>query len=138
MPPRHQRLFEITDPQGKNIAHGELDKQACEFWKVEPQTFYAHPPLPKEWTNSWYDTIGWAIEHLNEFNNAKSGWEEVKGILWIIQSRDLHNILWEGSSVYTNNHLQNRLESIRDFLKPYFGLIDHWSNKGYRPVQIKF
>lgn len=123
--------FQIHNPQGIAIDLKELDKEACEFWKVEHnEILYAHPPLKEYWTNSWFDSIGWAIHHPEGYTSKKeSPWNDVKCTLWTIQARAMYK------NLYSEEFL-TELNTTKIFLKPYFDLIDHWESKGYIPIKI--
>lgn len=126
--------FEIHNPQGKAIGMYELDKEACEFWKVKSNpVHYAHPPLDKHYTNDWFSSIGWAIHHPEGYvSKDESPWNDVKCTLWTIQARGLYKSLYHEDPLV----MKAEIEAIEVFLKPYFDLINHWQSKGYIPIKI--
>jgi len=120
--------FQIHDLKGRAIPIIELEREVCEFWNVkEDARYYAHPDMLSHYTNSWFDTIGWAIRYPE---NYIKGWNDVRCTLWTIQAKSLYEHL------YDNENMQTHIERIQVFLKPYYDLIDHWESKGYIPVKI--
>lgn len=120
--------FQIHSPEGRVIPIDELDKEACELWKVEYHpACYAHPQLDNYYTNNWFDSIGWAIHHPEMYTK---GWNDVRCTLWIIQAKSLY------ANLYSTEAFNKDLENIRKFLQPYYELIAHWESKGYKPVRI--
>lgn len=119
--------FEIHNPKGIVIPTEELNKEAAEFWgvKYDPDR-ETHPDLPHHWTNSWIGCIGYGISLGAELKN----WDDVKFTLWILQCRPLC------SALYDRPEFERELKLVREFLKPYYELIDHWKSKGYIPIQL--
>ena len=123
-----QYKFEIHDPSGNAIDLRILDKEACEFWNVESHPrLWAHPDQKTFYTNSWFDSIGWAIA--NPSGHFKK-WMAVKCTLWQIQSANLLKVLHDTPAMLAE------IEVIDKFLKPYFELADYWESKGYIPIKI--
>lgn len=130
--------FEIHNPTGNKISLSELNKEAAELWQVEySPDYYMHPGLKSHWTNSWYETIVWTINNPESTSSNWKGWDNIKASLWIVQAAKLFTMLLEGTTTHTNSRLQKEIESIREFLEPYYKLIDHWESKGYVLVEIK-
>lgn len=139
--------FKIKNSEGIAIPINELDKEAAEFWHKEiKQKEYANPtpvfnnPNKLEGRDlaiaelqyirhesmNWFDLIGYHIHSPRV--TCESGWNNTKcSILSVhIESLALHTI--EEQLII--------LKAVNEYVKPYFDLIDHWSNKGYIPVQI--
>jgi len=123
--------FEIHDHEGNAIHLVQLDVEASQFWDVEVHNnAYVHPPLDKYYTNSWFDSIGFAISSPEGYASKEHPWDDVKCTLWTIQARAMYKLLYKEEFI-------TELNTTRIFLKPYFDLIDHWQSKGYIPIKIK-
>lgn len=153
--------FQIRDEFGHTITIKQLDEEAAAFWNKEVDSdSYAFPTKEpnyvgmtdkerrKAYTDyirsqscNWYDTIGYQIAYPSI--NWTSGWNNVKASLWIVQAADKYEYLFD-TKLYrddetgqTFTQMDISMQVTREFLKPYYDLIDHWVSKGYQPVQIK-
>lgn len=146
--------FQILNKEGQAIGINVLDAEAAELWgkKVEPQ-WYADPEPPRRPDESsaqyyrrcgrgnWYDIIGYNIHEPK--SDWTTGWNNIKASLWVVQATSMYEHLYddktykdeESDKEYTQ--LDIVIMATKQYLKPYFDLIDHWEAKGYRPVQIK-
>jgi len=142
--------FQILDKDNNAVAINELDKQAAEFWGKEvDKESYASPAKRKEGESTvqflrreinWFDTIGYQIHSPN--CTYTTGWDNVKASLWSIQSTGMYKDLfnekqYEDEDGKSWTSLDIRLQVTKEFLKPFFDLIDHWASLGYIPKQIK-
>ncbi len=129
-----------SDKQGINI--NALDAEACAFWNkpVQPKSYCT----PREGTAehhymdsgvNWFDSIGWNIHSNNSINHKRYDgtitWQMVKESMCLIQI-DVLKLLNESDEL-----ILRKIKFNKEYLKPYFDLIDHWEAKGYIPVQIK-
>src|SRR4051812_38520421 len=108
--------FQIRNAQGEAIPINILDKEAAKFWgkALDPKK-YAYPHLRAD--SNWFDILGWAIYCPERYTE---GWDDVKCTLWVIQSKDLYKYI-----INNIGEILVRSTEIRDFLKPYFDLVDH-------------
>lgn len=118
--------FQILNSEDQPITLYELDKEAAEFWDVKMHDkYYA---IPKQSPTTWFDSIGFAIHHPEKYTK---GWNDIKCTLWTIQSRSLYDVLM------TRSVMNIKVHNIREYLTPYYKLIDYWEAKGYKPKQIE-
>lgn len=117
--------FRVLTADNQAISMEELDIQACEFWGLVPSLKYYATPSSK--VSNWFDLIGHEIHSPSV--NWTSGWKNVKCGLLSMLNVDL--------AEYPVEAQVERLKSNNEFLKPYFGLIDHWESKGYKPERVK-
>ncbi len=112
--------FQILNNQGEPIPIKELDKEAAAFWgQTVDEKYYAEPK--GGFFMNWFDHIGREIS--DKSSNWTTGWDNVKcGLM----SNSLVSIALEEDK-------HKKLDSVIDFNKPYFELIDHWSSLGYTP-----
>lgn len=123
--------FKILNKDGEALTIKQLDAEAAEFWNktVDPK-WYANPS--PEGTSvfkqrgNWFDTIGYQIHSPGDYT---SGWDNVKCSLWTIQVQGLYD--------KPVDELPEQIAFIKEYLKPYYDLINHWESKGYQPKQIK-
>lgn len=132
--------FQIHNKDDQAINLNELDKEAAEFWgKTLDKASYAYPTKGPDHTGNWFDVIGYQIH--NPETNYTSGWNNIKASLWSVQSTSMYDKLFDEKKYVDNDKeftsLDIALMVTKEFLKPYFDLIDHWESKGYKPVQIK-
>lgn len=135
--------FQILNKEGEALTMNELDREAAAFWNKEVHTkHYASPPANTEGmseidkirsdiTGNWFDVIGYQI-HSPEDARYTSGWNNVKCSLWTIQSKGWYSKVFNWSI----EEMEIYMKVTKDFLKPYYDLIDHWEAKGYQPQQV--
>lgn len=154
--------FQIHNSEGVAIPIRTLDEEAAALWgkEVDPK-WYANPTPPfvnssnlegralalakvkhdiGQWVN-WYDAIGFKIAHPE--SKWASGWNNVKSSMWVVQVSDYYDdlfkedIIVDAATGKSYTLIEIGIAATKQYLKPYYDLINHWEAKGYKPVQIK-
>jgi hypothetical protein len=137
--------FQILNTEGKSISINELDAEAASFWNkpVHPKR-YANP-IPQseidksegilkaqlETVTNWVDSIGW---HINKPQiEWTSGWDNIKCSMWTLSVCDWGMVIMQPEF----GDIASKIEGVKQYLKPYFDLIDYWKSKGYTPKQVE-
>lgn len=127
--------FEIHDSSGQAVSLNELDKQAAEFWGKEISV--KHYASPSDNHQNWFDGIGYIV-HSPHIKGEITSWKEYKRNVW--------SMLTEGGFIgdkylygfdMTDEQIAAKVKSTRNYLKPYFDLVDLWESKGYKPKQVE-
>lgn len=124
--------FQILNKEGQPLTMKELDADACAIWnKLSDPKYYANPSpqgtdVFKQATN-WFDCIGYNIH--NPEVEYTTGWNNVKCSLWTLHVQGLYET--------HINEILVHIEVVKEYLEPYYRLIDHWEAKGYQPKQVK-
>lgn len=129
--------FQILDKEGKALEINQLDREACELWKVDyDEKYYAYPEIPFENKDNlegieltkakfkhklnqpinWFDSIGWEIHQYG---------------------KSLEQIKKDYIGKYRSFELTiDEIMTIKPFCD-YINLLDLWIQKGYKAKQIK-
>lgn len=150
--------FRILNKEGVAIDINDLDIEAAAFWGKEVEDKeYANPSKIEDFESemkyhfnklgNWFDIIGFKIAHLDElegYPNYKSGWSAViSGIMGELSHRVMNDNLEllpysvEEDNISLGDKMTINILGILEYSKPYIALIKHWSDKGYKPQQVK-
>lgn len=120
--------FQIRDSDNKVIGMKELREEVAEFWGSPPNQ-EPWPPTTSEYRynpgDNWVDVIGYTISQGKEYFGMD--WENVKKRLFLA--------LLEERQIEDYSLLQKETEDIIKYVKPFYALMDHWKEKGYRPLR---
>ena len=130
--------FQILDKENKAIPINKLDEEAANFWNKVVQSKQYTSPHDHFGTN-WYDVIVWNIANQG---HECSGWANVVatmmvssiGMLFINTDDNYQNV---PVKINTIESIQDNVNGVLHFYKPYIDLINHWQSKGYKAKQIK-
>ena len=124
--------FQILNKLEEPVSMKELDAEACELWNKKSDPKWYANPSPEETSvfkqaSNWFDSIGYNIH--NPEVTYTSGWNNVKCSLWTLHIQGLYDKPIEEVMI--------NIEVVKEYLKPYYDLINYWESKGYTPVRIK-
>lgn len=119
--------FQILDSNGEAFSMRDLDIEAATFWGKDVHPKHYATPHKDMVLGNWFDTIGHMI-HSPEDKLYTRGWANVKCSLWTCSIKSEYNT--------SEEDLLKLIPVIKESLKPYYDLIDHWDSKGYTPKQV--
>lgn len=155
--------FSILDKDGKAIAMGILDRDACKLWEKDVhEKRYAYPykrrPTPNNMSlkeaikfeaeedmretmsTSWYDMIGFSIHQLSGEITWLDVIHKMMGDMLVDAVISLKTVVSLEDKLYSFNEEENCMREIRlvqHYIQPYINLINLWIAKGYKPLPIK-
>lgn len=122
--------FQILDSNNKAISINELDKQACQVWNRELSDREYACPSDESHLN-WFDMIGFKIANQSNYHTLGT-WTNVKHTIHMsILERKITD-----SKTGELSLSQEDIDFVRQYIKPYIDLINHWESLGYIPLQI--
>lgn len=149
--------FSILDKDGRAVAMGILDKDACELWEKDVDKKrcacpYKRRPAPdnmileeaikfesdesmrEAMSTSWYDMIGFSIHQLS----GKITWLDV--IHKMMGDMLTDSVILLKDEMYSFNEKEDyiiEIDTMLDYIQPYINLINLWISKGYKPLPVK-